>query len=66
MEKEEFVKILGKNKIPANIHDKWWENLKQHHFIFCCSDSDSNALIDFYVKEAIKAMEKRQATGAPW
>ena len=34
MKKEEFVKILEKYKVPANVHDKWWEKLKQHHFIF--------------------------------
>ena len=60
MEKEEFVKILEKHKVPAHVHDKWWDNLTQHHFIFCCGEP--SALLDFFVG---KAMEK-ECTSAPW
>lgn len=62
MEKENFVKILEKHKVPADVHDKWWNDLTQHHFIFCCNDSE-HALLDFFVG---KAMEKGCARSAPW
>jgi len=60
MKKEEFVKILEKHKVPANVHDKWWEKLKQHHFIFC--SGDSRPLLDFYVSKAVE----KGCTSAPW
>ena len=46
MEKEKFLEILEKYKVPACVHEKWWNNLMQHHFVFCCGDSE-HAMLDF-------------------
>ena len=61
MEKDKFIEILEKYKVPADVHEKWWDNLRQHHFIFCCGDS--SAVLDFFVGEA---MGKGCVTSAPW
>lgn len=61
MEKEKFIKILEKHEIPTDVHEKWWDNLRKNHFIFCCGDS--NALLDFFVSNA---KEKGCVTSAPW
>ena len=62
MEKEKFLEILEKYKVPACVHEKWWNNLMQHHFVFCCGDSE-HAMLDFFVG---KAMEKGCVISAPW
>ncbi len=62
MGKEEFMKILEKHKVPIGVYDKWWNDLMQHRFIFCCNNSEHD-LLDFFVG---KVMEKGCATSAPW
>ena len=61
MEKERFVKILQKHKVPVDVHEKWWKDLGQFHFIFC--GESGHEMLDFFVG---KAMEKGCATSAPW